>query len=232
MINFQSINFHLSKGETEMSTSKTFFQRESLLKATLLFVILISMLGVSPQTVFAASGPCDIYASGGTACVAAHSTVRALFGAYSGRLYQVKRASNGQTTDVGTLAAGGYANAAAQDSFCSGTTCTITIIYDQTSQHNDLFVSPAGGAGAADFPAVANALPIVAGGHPVYGVYVSAGVGYRNLAATGTAGHGQSESMYMVTSRTHVNDGGCFDYGKTQTPLANDTGNGHIDAVY
>src|SRR5690242_15364145 len=80
--------------------------------------------------------PCDLYASGGTPCVAAHSTTRALFAAYSGNLYQVRRASDGATTNIGTLAAGGYANAAAQDSFCANTTCVITVIYDQTSRHN------------------------------------------------------------------------------------------------
>ena len=37
------------------------------------------------------SGPCDIYAAGGTPCVAAHSTVRALYGSYNGTLYQVRR---------------------------------------------------------------------------------------------------------------------------------------------
>ncbi|KAG5915040.1 hypothetical protein E4U42_000172, partial [Claviceps africana] len=35
------------------------------------------------------AGPCDIYAAGGTACVAAHSTTRALYAAYTGPLYQV-----------------------------------------------------------------------------------------------------------------------------------------------
>src|SRR5713101_5324292 len=67
----------------------------------------------------AASLPCDIYAAGGTPCVAAHSTARALFAAYSGRLYQVQRASDNATSDISTLSAGGYANAAAQDSFCA-----------------------------------------------------------------------------------------------------------------
>ncbi|KAJ7677680.1 concanavalin A-like lectin/glucanase domain-containing protein [Mycena polygramma] len=38
-----------------------------------------------------AAGPCDIYAAGGTPCVAAHSTTRALFSNYSGNLYQVVR---------------------------------------------------------------------------------------------------------------------------------------------
>ena len=70
------------------------------------------------------------------------------------------------------------------------------------------------------------------GGHKVYGVYVTPGVGYRNLAANGTARNGQPEGMYMVTSGKHVNGGCCFDYGNTEQPKALDTGNGHMDAVY
>ncbi|HEX3761257.1 MAG TPA: arabinofuranosidase catalytic domain-containing protein, partial [Kofleriaceae bacterium] len=169
-------------------------QRIPRLAARLLIgaVVVIGTVGVaSAQTL-----PCDIYGSAGTACVAAHSTTRALFGAYSGRLYQVKRASDGATTDVGTLATGGYANAAAQDAFCAGTTCTITIIYDQSSRANHLLISPAGGAGGADVGANAAALPAVAGGHKVYGVHVVPGTGYRDLSATGTARNGQAEGMY------------------------------------
>jgi len=217
-----------------MSTIKTFFQRQSI-RATLLLALLVSIsLGViGQQNVLAASLPCDIYGSAGTTCVAAHSTTRALFGAYSGRLYQVKRNSDGATTDVGTLSAGGYANAATQDSFCANTTCIITIIYDQTTRHNDLTISGGGGAvSTADVGAVANALPVLAGGQKVYGVYVSPGTGYRNVHATGTAVNGQAEGMYMVTSGKHVNNGCCFDYGNTEQPLANDVGNGFMDAVY
>ncbi len=215
-----------------MSTSKTFFKRKSILAAALLLVVLVSMLGVSPQTAFAASGPCDIYASGGTPCVGAHSTVRALFGAYSGRLYQVRRVSNGNTTDIGTLTAGGYANAAAQDSFCAGTTCTITIIYDQTSRHNDLTIESGGiGAnGGRDIGALAHQLKVTAGGHTVYGAYISAGTGYRHRAASGVAVNGQPESMYWVVSGTHVNNGCCFDYGNAEVNVA-DTGNGHMDTL-
>jgi hypothetical protein len=176
--------------------------------------------------------PCDIYAAAGTACVAAHSTTRALFRSYGGKLYQVRRASDGKTADIGALGAGGYADAAAQDAFCADTTCVITTIYDQTSQGNHLTISPAGGAGGADVGANAAALPARAGGHKVYGVYVSPGVGYRNLGAKGTARNGQPEGMYMVTSGKHVNGGCCFDYGNTEQPKANDTGNGHMDAVY
>src|SRR4051794_29178373 len=48
----------------------------------------------------ATSQPCDIYAAGGTPCVAAHSTTRALYGTYGGPLYQVRRASDNTTRDI------------------------------------------------------------------------------------------------------------------------------------
>ena len=66
----------------------------------------------------AVGGPCDVFASGGTPCVAAHSVTRALFANYSGRLYQVNRTRDGALLDIHALTAGGYADAAAQDAFC------------------------------------------------------------------------------------------------------------------
>src|SRR5258707_209043 len=114
--------------------------------------------------------PCDMYASGGTPCVAAHSTVRALFSAYNGSLYQVRRASDNATLNIGVLSAGDFANAAAQDSFCAGTTCVITIIYDQSGHGNNLTQAPGGGAaGGPDNLANASVLPLTVGGHHVYG---------------------------------------------------------------
>ena len=82
------------------------------------------------------TGPCDIYAAASNKCVAAHSTVRALFGSYSGPLYQVKRASDSTTKDIGVPATGGFADTSAQDTFCTGTTCTITKVYDQSGNGN------------------------------------------------------------------------------------------------
>src|SRR5512141_195385 len=86
-------------------------------------------LSGAPRTTRA--GPCDVYASGGTPCIAAHSTVRALYGSYSGNLYQVRRSSDNTTRNIGVLTAGGFANAASQDSFCAGTSCVVTVLYDQ-----------------------------------------------------------------------------------------------------
>jgi hypothetical protein len=184
-------------------------------------------IGCWPQAAAAAS--CDIYAAA-TPCVAAHSTTRALFSAYNGPLYQVTRASDHTTLNIGLLAAGGFANAAAQDSFCINTTCIITRIYDQTARHNDLTIEAAGGAGAADVGSPANALPVTAGGHQVYGLLISAGMGYRNDATSGVAVNGKPEGMYMVTSGTHVNGACCFDYGNAEVSNR-DTGNGHMDAI-
>jgi non-reducing end alpha-L-arabinofuranosidase len=175
--------------------------------------------------------PCDIYAADGTPCVAAQSTTRALYAAYNGPLYQVKRASDGATSNIDTLSAGGYADAAAQNSFCAGTSCTITEIYDQSGHGNNLTPGPAGGNGAADSPANASALPVMAGGNQVYGVYISPGMGYRDDSTNGVATGSDPQGAYMVTSATHVNSGCCFDYGNAETNN-DDNGNGHMDAVY
>ncbi|MGW5280193.1 alpha-L-arabinofuranosidase B [Streptomyces collinus] len=184
----------------------------------------------APRAAAATSRPCDVYAAAGTPCVAAHSLVRALYSAYGGPLYQVKRASDGGFANIGVLTTGGYADAAAQDAFCAGTTCVITEIYDQSARHNHLTVEGAGGAGAADVGAPADALPVTVGGHQVYGLEISAGMGYRDNSTSGVAVNGQAEGMYMVTSGTHVNGACCFDYGNAETNNK-DTGNGHMDAI-
>ena len=190
----------------------------------------VSLVGLPGTSLAASSLPCDIYAAAGTPCVAAHSTTRALFAAYTGNLYQVQRASDSATLNIGLLSTGGYANAAAQDSFCAGTTCVITVIYDQTSRHNNLTIEGAGGAGVADSGVPADALPVTAGGNTVYGASFSGVMGYRNDATSGVATNGAAEGMYMVTSGTHVNSSCCFDYGNAETSNT-DTGNGHMDAL-
>ena len=203
-----------------------------LLRRLWLTVVLgCALLFVGP-TVSLAAGllPCDIYANGGTACVAAHSTTRALFANYDGPLYQVKRASDGQTKDIGLQATGGYAKASDQDAFCAGTSCIISVIYDQTANHNNLTIEPKGGNGGADNGVPADALPVTAGGKKVYGASFSGVMGYRNVATTGVARNGSPEAMYMVTSGTHFNSACCFDYGNAETSIT-DTGNGHMDAI-
>ncbi|WP_410673325.1 alpha-L-arabinofuranosidase B [Amycolatopsis sp. cmx-4-68] len=184
----------------------------------------------------ATQGPCDIYASGGTPCVAAHSTTRALYGAYTGPLYQVRRASDSTTRDIAPLSAGGVANAATQDSFCAGTTCLITVIYDQSGRNNRLTQAPPGGfngpaAGGYDNLANATTAPITVGGHKAYGVYVAPGTGYRNNNTNGVATGDQPEGMYAIFDGTHYNGGCCFDYGNAERN-SRDNGNGTMEAIY
>jgi hypothetical protein len=163
--------------------------------------------------------------------VAAHSTVRALFGAYSGPLYQVKKA-DGTTKDIMVLAPGGFANAADQDTFCGTDACTISIIYDQSGMGNHLTKAPAGMAKTTpDNEANAKSAPAMFSGHKVYGVHVVPGVGYRNNTAVGTATGDNAETEYMIVAGGFYNGGCCFDYGNMET-TSRDDGEGSMEAVY
>ena len=63
--------------------------------------LLVSTRAITGSSTRAAgTQPCDIYAAAGTPCVAAHSTVRALYSAYSGVLYQVRRSSDGTSFSI------------------------------------------------------------------------------------------------------------------------------------
>jgi hypothetical protein len=187
----------------------------------------------APAAVVAGTGPCDIYAGGGTPCVAAHSTVRALYGSYDGRLYQVRRSSDNGTRDIGLLAAGGTADAAAQDSFCAGTSCVITVVYDQSGRGNDLWYqgSSVVPGSSQSRPAIATSESLTVGGSKAYSLYINPGNSYwRDGHLTGVPTGSAPEGMYMVTSGTHVNNGCCFDYGNSETTRSADAA-GAMDAI-
>jgi non-reducing end alpha-L-arabinofuranosidase len=178
-----------------------------------------------------AKAPCDIYAADGGPCVAAHSTARALYATYAGPLYQVKK-SDGSIKDITPSMPGGYANSADQDAFCGVDACTISVIYDQSGWANHLTKAPAGGAKTTpDNEARANAAPATFSGHPVYGVHVVQGVGYRNNNACGTAEGDNAQTMYMVVAGDVFNGGCCFDYGNMERN-SRDNGEGTMEAVY
>ncbi|KAH8637744.1 arabinofuranosidase/B-xylosidase precursor [Alternaria alternata] len=194
------------------------------------------VLGLAATASVVTAGPCDIYATGNTPCIAAHSTTRALYSSFSGSLYQVKRGSDGATTNVAPLSAGGVANAATQDKFCANTTCLITIIYDQSGRGNHLTQAPPGGfkgpeANGYDNLAAADGAPVTLNGQKAYGVFVSPGTGYRNNKVSGSATGDAAEGMYAVLDGTHYNGACCFDYGNAETNNL-DTGNGHMEAIY
>ena len=192
----------------------------------------------------APSLPCDIYAAGTTPCVAAYSTTRALFASYSGPLYQIQRASDGGHLDIGVQSAGGVVKSSPQASFCAGTTCTITELYDQTANANHMPISPGTscsgcsggisgpGPNGSDIGVSATALPVTVGGQTAYGALFNAqGMGYRVNNAKNVPTGSQPEGVYMLTSSNLTSDGCCFDFGSGESNDSDD-GNATMNAIY
>ena len=157
--------------------------------------------------------------------------MRALYGSYNGNLYQVTRASDNTTKDIGVLSTGGFANAATQDSFCSGTSCVIARSSmtspgrATTSPIRDRRRRSPETPGdrddrVADTRRPQGLLALHQSGQQLLEKRLSSGI------PTGSA----PEGMYMVTSGTHVNSGCCFDYGNSETDRKAD-GSGAMDAI-
>ena len=177
-----------------------------------------------------ADGPCDIYAAGSTPCSAAYSTIRRISSKYTGPLYQVRSGSSakntgsgGTTKDIGQTA-DGFADTATQDAFCANTTCTFSLLYDQSGNANHLPVAKkgntAGGAtgGEDDYESSATKGSLTVGGHKVYSLYMAAHEGYR-LAKVGQSmpKSTASEGIYELADGTHVGTGCCWDFGNVTT---------------
>src|ERR1700678_713581 len=163
--------------------------------------------------------PCDIYASGGPPCRAHHRPARSLYEPYGGPLFQVQRASDSTYLNVGLESTGGVVNVAPENSFCAGTTCTITELYDQSSNANNMPISPGtscsgcsgGNAGpgtdGADIGAPAEALPVYVGGQPAYGIYFDKfGTGYRDDSAKNLPTGSEADGLYELTSSSLTSD--------------------------
>jgi hypothetical protein len=179
------------------------------------------------------TAPCDLFKGGGTPCVVAHSSVRALFSGYSGRLYQVRNAA-GATKDISATGPGGVADAAAQDAFCTGTTCVYTVIYDQAGKGVDLWYEAPDskvGGGSQMTPASATKESIKVKGSKVYSVYIQQGNAFwADGSKLGLPLGAEPEGIYMVTSGTHTGGVCCFDYGNTE--LGRKVGEGgSMDAI-
>jgi hypothetical protein len=203
------------------------YRRRALVSCGALALTAVQLTPVVDATTTAAyadARPCDIFAAGGTPCVAAHSLVRALFAAFDGPLYRVKRTLDNETATIGVATTGGFADASVQDRLCNGSDCIVDMIMDQTANKNHLLVGVGGdvatgpgGRAAPDFGVNASRLPITLQGHRVYGAYVEPGMGYRtnntdNKPCPGVATGNEPETVYMVASGTHFNGACCFDY--------------------
>jgi hypothetical protein len=174
--------------------------------------------------------PCDIYAAASNPCVAAYSMVRSLSKAYTGPLYQVRSGSSSQNTGTGGqvhdigMTADGYADVAAQDAVCNGTTCTVSLLYDHSGNGNNLPVakkgrSDGGQYGATDdFESSATKGQVTAGGHKVYSLYMNEREGYRLQAVGKNLPRGTNpQGIYELADGTHVGTACCWDFGNVIT---------------
>lgn len=196
----------------------------------------VTALGVLSVAVHAA--PCDIYRDAGTPCVAAHSTVRALYDSFTGPLYSVNRSSDNLVHSVHVLEPGGFADSASQEFFCaSAALCTIQRIFDQSPQGNHLEVAPGApeykppryypdhGVNASRYQLAVNGTR-----HRVYAAYFEGQMGYRRDKTSGVATGNRPETIYMVVRGRHYNNLCCFDYGNAES-TPRDDGAGTMEAV-
>jgi hypothetical protein len=181
-----------------------------------------------PEPIVRPEGPCDLYAAATVPCVGAYSMVRALSRGYGGPLYQVRRGApnpsqntgaGGETQDIGLLA-NGFADAAAQQTFCGNQPCTVSTLYDQSGQGNHLRVAPAGcftgAASEPGFESSAMDAQLTVGGNGVYGLYMRPQEGYRNNDAVNTPEGQEEAGMYMVTAGSGSRPASfpcCWDFG-------------------
>lgn len=172
--------------------------------------------------------PCDIAANAGTACVVAYSMARPLFASYTGALFELQRASDSATKDIGVV--NGLADTAAASSFCQGTTCHVVTIYDQTKSGLDGVDKNAN----SDAPVPPEYLTMQAGGKtiPYWGKgYLEAG-----SRAVGSLGNGGMPvgsvpvTEYEVVGPATGPGVCCTDFGEAESTIR-DTGNGHMFAV-
>jgi hypothetical protein len=149
---------------------------------------------------------------------------------YTGALYQVRSGSSASNTGTGgTLkdimqTDDGYADTAAQDTFCSGTICTVAKLYDQSGKGNHLTVAKKGRtdggtyAASDDFESSATKGGLNVSGHKVYPLYMAVREGYR-LASVG-AGMPRgtaAQGIYELADGNHVGTACCWDFGNVST---------------
>jgi hypothetical protein len=158
----------------------------------------------------------DIAAAAGTPLVAAHSMTRALFAAYDGKLFQVRRASDSKTEDITVVSAGGYVNVDALTQFCSDTTCGVSILYDQAGNSNDLSQATVIYQPVLQYWALTNGMQLP--------MAVTVDRQYlRNRDKTSKIPVGAaSQTEYFVIHGKYFNAKCCWDYGNMEAQVKSD----------
>lgn len=125
---------------------------------------------------------------------------------HNGPLYQLRRGSDGVTIDIMPIGAGQVANATARDSFCSGTTCLVPVIYNQSRFGTHLTVAPPGCADSGPHPngygdaSKATSAPVTLKGCKAYNVFIRPKSGYGNDATSGVAAGDAAQHMYRLST--------------------------------
>jgi hypothetical protein len=132
--------------------------------------------------------------------------------------------SGGQTQDIGQTS-NGFADAAAQVAFCGTSTCTVSILYDQSGGGNNLTVAKAGcyegTSSEDDYESNAMRRPLSVGGNDVYALYMEKHEGYRDNQTVGMPTGQQAQGIYMVTEGSGLRPGAgcccCWNFGNAST---------------
>ena len=175
--------------------------------------------------------PGDVAAAAGTPLVAAHSMTRALFAAYNGNLFQVRRASDAKTQDIGVASMGGQVDLTTLNTFCTGTTCAVSKLYDQAGNGNDMSQATAANQPAVQFWTTLDGttkLPMAVSTNRQW---------LRNRLQTKKIPTGSKpQTEYMVVHAAFAGaiagtNGCCYDYGNMETQITDD-GPGTMSALY
>ncbi len=175
--------------------------------------------------------PGDVAAAAGTPLVAAHSMTRALFAAYNGNLFQVRRASDAKTQDIGVASMGGQVDLTTLNTFCTGTTCAVSKLYDQAGNGNDMSQATAANQPALQFWTTLDGttkLPMAVSTNRQW---------LRNRLQTKKIPTGSKpQTEYMVVHAAFAGaiagtNGCCYDYGNMETQITDD-GPGTMSALY
>lgn len=147
-----------------------------------------------------------------------------MYAAYDGRLFQVRRASDGKTQDIGVASAGGLVDLDALKTFLSGTTGSVSVLYDQTGNANDLPQATAANQPTVEYWSRSDGteMPMAVTVNRQW---------LRNRANTKKIPVGAaSQTEYFVVHSKHYNAQCCYDYGNMEAKVESD-GNGTMNAL-
>ncbi len=145
--------------------------------------------------------------------------------------------SDKTTHDISVTTTGGHVDLTTLSSFCSGTTCGVSILYDQAGNGNDLSQ-----ATPQNMPTVAFWTTKASTSLPYALTQNSGGPGYiggdpngqylRNRTHTSKVPTGSApQTEYMVVYAKYYKGHCCYDYGNMEAGIRND-GPGTMNALY